>query len=258
MMLAATVSTGVVVGELVLGLLFGAFGYWLSERHRRVWGRTPWGLPSLLWALIFFLSLLIGAILFLIAKSSTRRTSTAMTGQSPPWYPPSVGSYGGGASYPPSSSAYPPPTGDYPPPGPYPASLPGERPPGSADQPPAPGGRLPTPMAPEGGQRAPQSPGGGAGVPLGPAPTAFPPTAYAPPGHPPGYVSPDPGARSRPDDTSATPSARESAGGSPGPSSSPAWLGDPTLRHELRYWNGDSWTDWVSDSGRTATDPYAR
>lgn len=33
------------------------------------------------------------------------------------------------------------------------------------------------------------------------------------------------------------------------------WLADPTGRHQLRYWDGNAWTDNVSDSGATSTDP---
>jgi Protein of unknown function (DUF2510) len=33
------------------------------------------------------------------------------------------------------------------------------------------------------------------------------------------------------------------------------WATDPTGRHEYRYWDGNSWTDHVSDGGVTTTDP---
>lgn len=36
------------------------------------------------------------------------------------------------------------------------------------------------------------------------------------------------------------------------------WYPDPTSRHELRYWDGDRWTDHVSDAGITGTDPVDR
>jgi len=37
---------------------------------------------------------------------------------------------------------------------------------------------------------------------------------------------------------------------------SPArWLPDPLGRHELRYWDGQRWTEHVSDSGVVAADP---
>ena len=34
-----------------------------------------------------------------------------------------------------------------------------------------------------------------------------------------------------------------------------SWLADPTGMHELRYWNGSSWTEHVSDQGTAGQDP---
>ena len=34
-----------------------------------------------------------------------------------------------------------------------------------------------------------------------------------------------------------------------------SWLADPTGAHELRYWNGWSWTEHVSDQGTPDQDP---
>ena len=34
-----------------------------------------------------------------------------------------------------------------------------------------------------------------------------------------------------------------------------SWAPDPTGRHQLRYWNGSTWTDHVSDGGVTGSDP---
>jgi hypothetical protein len=255
MMLAATAEPAEL---LVAGLLFAGLGYWLSERYRRNWGRTPWKLPSLLWAFIFFLSLVLGALLFAIAQYTTRRASSAVPGQSRPWYPPAGGNRSANRSdpgYPSPSGTYPSPSGTYPPASagenPFP---PAEHPPvvGSAPTPPGAGAPGPQPAQAEGAPDP--APPPGTGHRQGSAPASFPPTAYAPPGRPPGYVSPDPGARSRDDES---PPHRSTAGpADASPHLSPAWLGDPTLRHELRYWNGDSWTDWVSDGGHTATDPY--
>jgi hypothetical protein len=39
------------------------------------------------------------------------------------------------------------------------------------------------------------------------------------------------------------------------PPSDAAWHPDPTGRHQLRYWDGTSWTANVSDDGATAFDP---
>src|SRR5438067_8171963 len=32
---------------------------------------------------------------------------------------------------------------------------------------------------------------------------------------------------------------------------------DPSGRHQLRYWDGQGWTDQVSDNGVSATDPFS-
>jgi hypothetical protein len=34
-----------------------------------------------------------------------------------------------------------------------------------------------------------------------------------------------------------------------------SWLPDPTGAHALRYWNGSSWTEHVSDQGTANVDP---
>lgn len=39
------------------------------------------------------------------------------------------------------------------------------------------------------------------------------------------------------------------------PAAVPAWLADPTGRHEYRYWDGDEWSEHVSDEGLQAVDP---
>lgn len=33
------------------------------------------------------------------------------------------------------------------------------------------------------------------------------------------------------------------------------WHPDPTGRHQVRWWDGTRWTDWVSDQGQTSQDP---
>lgn len=51
--------------------------------------------------------------------------------------------------------------------------------------------------------------------------------------------------------------ATASTADSPGqPAAAPAaWAPDPTHRHELRYWDGRTWTTYVSDQGAQSTDP---
>jgi hypothetical protein len=55
---------------LALSVVWAMLGYRLSENDRKALGRTPWGLPSALWAFFWFLSLILGLILYLIAHSS--------------------------------------------------------------------------------------------------------------------------------------------------------------------------------------------
>ena len=35
----------------------------------------------------------------------------------------------------------------------------------------------------------------------------------------------------------------------------PVWAPDPSGRHQLRYWDGNQWTEHVADAGRLSTDP---
>ncbi len=59
---------------MVLSFVWALLGYRLSENDRRTLGRTPWGLPSAVWALFWFLSVVIGLVLYLIAHAGgTRR-----------------------------------------------------------------------------------------------------------------------------------------------------------------------------------------
>ena len=41
----------------------------------------------------------------------------------------------------------------------------------------------------------------------------------------------------------------------PAPTTPPGWHSDPASRHELRWWDGNRWTESVSDQGLTGTDP---
>lgn len=70
------------VAILVLSLVWAGIGYVLSERSRRSKGRTPWGLPSLLWALFWFLSLILGVVLYFIASATDARRARRAATQS--------------------------------------------------------------------------------------------------------------------------------------------------------------------------------
>ena len=66
---------------LILSAGFAVVGYLLSEADRRNLGRTPWGMPSLVWAFLWFLSLLLGVVLYLVAhRSEVKRAATAPVG----------------------------------------------------------------------------------------------------------------------------------------------------------------------------------
>jgi F0F1-type ATP synthase assembly protein I len=88
-MLAATSSSRLIF-FLVVGLVVGFVAYRSSETYKRQHQVTPWHIPSLVWGLIGFLSLLLCAVLFLIARRTTK-PADAPSGapQSPPpgWYP---------------------------------------------------------------------------------------------------------------------------------------------------------------------------
>jgi hypothetical protein len=66
---------------LVFAVVQAALGFHLSEADRRRLGRTPWGLPSMVWALFWFLSLLLGVVLYLVAhRAEVRRVAQAGVG----------------------------------------------------------------------------------------------------------------------------------------------------------------------------------
>ena len=85
----------------IIAVVGSVIGYRLSENDRRTLGRTPWGLPSLLWALFWFLSLLLGLVLYLIAHSNEVRR--AQHG-SPAAYPGAGGATVSGAAAAPTLS----------------------------------------------------------------------------------------------------------------------------------------------------------
>ena len=67
MSILATIQTSNLFIYLGIGLVVAFVAYRSSETYKRQHNVTPWHLPSLVWALIGFLSLLLCAILFLIA-----------------------------------------------------------------------------------------------------------------------------------------------------------------------------------------------
>lgn len=69
-------SSGQWVGIALYEVVCGVVGYWLSENARRRYGRTPWGLSSWVWALLWLpLAGILGFVLYLIAYlAEARRT----------------------------------------------------------------------------------------------------------------------------------------------------------------------------------------
>lgn len=121
---------------LVLSVVWAFIGYTLSEQTKRTTGRTPWGLPSAVWALLWFLSVIFGLVLYLIAQSSeTRRMRRSGRVPGPTFSAtPGPGVPGGLSTRPPASDfpAYPRPARPVEPvgaPGPMPPAMPA---PGSA------------------------------------------------------------------------------------------------------------------------------
>jgi hypothetical protein len=78
------VTTTQLVVLLVLSVGWGILGYFLSEQARRNRGATPWGLPSLVWAFFWFLSLALGLILFLVYMVTRDRGARRVWSQPPP------------------------------------------------------------------------------------------------------------------------------------------------------------------------------
>jgi hypothetical protein len=90
---------------LIFGLLIGFLNYRSTERFRRVTGRSPWGIPPIVWALAsVFISLLVTVLAFIAMSTSQRRRMRQGGGGFPGGFPGSGGGmgtpgpYGGHAS----------------------------------------------------------------------------------------------------------------------------------------------------------------
>jgi hypothetical protein len=218
-------SSDELIIELVLGVVFAGLGYWLSERDRRRFGRTPWGLPSLLWALFWFLSVLLGLVLYLIAHSGVVRRARQfpdgrLPGAAPYDAPYGAGSLGmrpaarsSGSSAPSVADQFP----SYPRPangtvaGPV-VGKPAESGDGAANVP------VGEPVWPSGAGSLDRPTGEGLSPPMPPQPAA---------------------------DTSTA------AGAAPSP---PDWHPDPGGRFHYRWWDGTQWTSYVSFNGQQLVD----
>lgn len=228
-------SPGQWVLLVVLSLLWGFIGYRLSEQVRRSTGRTPWGMPSLLWAFLWFLSLLLGLVLYGIYRFTRtlghRRATPGPAGSASPvtGSPQAAmrgGSRGGadpGSEFP----AYPRPANS-----------------GPTNSGPTSGGSapsVPTPpvSAPTG------APGTGGELSHLPAPPL--PARRA------ARDAPAAGGDAGRGDPGTTVTGGTGSGGSP-PFSPPAWHPDPSGRFQYRWWNGSEWTSQVATDGQHLID----
>ena len=232
-------SSGELIVVLVFAVLFAGVGYWLSEIDRRRFGRTPWGLPSGVWALFWFISLLLGLILYLIAHAdAVRRARQLPGGRFPvtgPYGPGSLGSAppGVGGAVPPSA---PSPADQFPA---YP------RPANGQPEAPLVGATGPSPTEPV-------LPPGFRGFPAFPGAPGTPET--------PDVADPRPvwgreaaaDEKSPEDNTTRLPEATVSASGSA--VSPPGWHPDPGGRFHYRWWDGSQWTSYVSFNGQQLID----
>lgn len=113
---------------LILGVVWAAVGYRLAERFQREHGVALWRIPPGVWALFWFLSVVLGLVLYLIARSTTLKRLGAGTYGGPPTYSQGYGGYGGYGGWPHAPQDHPgggPGLGD----GGVPGSSIGSRPP---------------------------------------------------------------------------------------------------------------------------------
>ena len=67
-------------------------------------------------------------------------------------------------------------------------------------------------------------------------------------------ATPSPSPSVSPSPTAATPTTPV-VDASPAPAVPSGWYADPSGRFEIRYWDGESWTEHVSRGGQQSTDP---
>lgn len=78
---AVGAQSSLLVLSLLVGFLAAFLGYGAAKRFETRAGVAAWRLPAGVWAFIFFLSWLIGLVLFLIARSTTHRRDRSGRGR---------------------------------------------------------------------------------------------------------------------------------------------------------------------------------
>ena len=74
---------------LVPAVVFGIAGYVVANNHVKRDGRAPWGWPPIVWGLVYFVSLLLGAVLMSIAtgrQSQANGPANALVGFRIGWF----------------------------------------------------------------------------------------------------------------------------------------------------------------------------
>ena len=126
----AAVAAGTFVPGLIVAVVIGFLCMRSTDNFKAQFnGNTPWGLPSWGWFLIGFFLGIIGGVLFLIARSTTRSRlmrSAYFPPPASPSPPTSQQSWGQQIESPPPPQPPPPPTGS---PQPYPPPMPPPVPP---------------------------------------------------------------------------------------------------------------------------------
>lgn len=69
-------SSSLLLVSFLIGIVAAFLAYGSARRYEARTGAAAWHLPAGVWAFIFFLSWLIGLVLFLIAKATTRPRPT--------------------------------------------------------------------------------------------------------------------------------------------------------------------------------------
>jgi hypothetical protein len=133
----AAVATGTLVPGLILGVIIGLVCMRSADNFKAQYnGKTPWGLPSWVWFLLGFFLGVIGGILYLIARTTTRQ-KLMQTTYSPPPYPSPPMAQQPWTPQTGTQSPPPPPTGSSQPyPLPMPPPVPPPTPASPSEQPP--------------------------------------------------------------------------------------------------------------------------
>jgi hypothetical protein len=134
----ASVPAGTLLPGLIVGVVIGLLCLRSTDNFKAQFnGNTPWGLPSWGWFLLGFFLGVIGGILYLIARATTKSKLMRNAYSPPPAYPPPPVSEQGWGRQTETPSSPPPTTGSsQPSPPPMPPPMPPPSPASPSEQPP--------------------------------------------------------------------------------------------------------------------------